>query len=395
MPTQPPATSQPKTGNSVPQVGQLLSTLNYGFREPERHLFTGIIRNFSRQFVTEDGTRGQVLNQWSSPVHRSGLEEMATAFLLKYGSKFWPCDPTKPHYSALLMWPMHEQRLKEVLQQLFYRKNAHLIKNTKRKTRLMEESALWNSPPLPDEEPSSPMITISARVVRQRANITDGNVPIKIETDDDSPEERSEEDMSTEGSSDPSDLGSEEAQTAPNNFSSTQLPGEMETHNEEHEISCPYSESLISADLLNNNDNDPAPPATPKQPPSKPDVVYRLIESRTPFYEGAQWHPKGNFSDKTLSQLKEELPLPFVSKAKYFGFTLTGPQFLMRSVIDDTDEDKFRATKINFGSLIGKCFLSHTDWVKPPVFIIEIQRYESQESAEHVSQGGSAVTIHF
>ncbi|CAG9942793.1 unnamed protein product, partial [Clonostachys rosea f. rosea IK726] len=337
MPTMSPATNQPKTGNSVPQIRQLLSNLNFDSRMPGRELFTDTVRRFSRGFVTKDGTRAQALNQWSSSVHQSGLEEMAVSFLSKFGSSFWTSDPTRPRYDPSLVWPVHEQRLKEVLKQLFYRKNAHLIKNTKRKTRLMNLR----------------MIPESGNIVQQQPNIEGGNVSIKVEMDDSDSEESSEEssdeyseehseaDLVTGGSSYPFNLGTEEAQTEPNTFSSIQHAEEMETHNEEYETCYPNSERIISADLV-DNDYYPAPSAslmsepepsrhspTPKQPLSRPDVVFRLIESRTPFYEGSQWYPKGNFSDKTLSQFKEELPLPFVSEAKYFGFTLTGPQFLM------------------------------------------------------------------
>jgi hypothetical protein len=110
MPTMPPTTSQPKTGNSVPQIRQLLSDLHQGSRAPERELFADSLRVFSREFVTKDGTRAQALNQWSSSVHQSGLEEMATSFLSKFGSTFWPCDPTMPSHNQLLVWPVHEQR---------------------------------------------------------------------------------------------------------------------------------------------------------------------------------------------------------------------------------------------------------------------------------------------
>ncbi|CAH0042318.1 unnamed protein product [Clonostachys rhizophaga] len=343
MPPMPPATRQPKTGNSVPQIRQLLSNLNYDPQVPERELLKDSVRRFSRDFVTKDGTRCQALNQWSSSVHQSGLEEMAASFLSEFGSRFWPCDPTMSNHNPALVWPLHEQKLTEILKQLFYRKNAHLIKNTKRKTRLMGVSGLWNAST--GEESSPHVIEESVCIGRQRRNILGGNVSIKAEMGNYDPEEHSEEhseaDLITERVSHPPILGTEDAQTGPNHFSSLQHPEEMETHNEERETYCSSSESIISADLV-GNDYYQAPSAslmsepepsrhspTPEQPPSRPDVIFRLIESRAPFYEGSQWYPKGNFSDKTLSQLKEELPLPFVSEAKYFGFTLTGPQFLM------------------------------------------------------------------
>jgi hypothetical protein len=116
-----------------------------------------------------------------------------------------------------------------------------------------------------------------------------------------------------------------------------------------------------------------------KTPAPVVEFTYFVIQSRNnPQVEVVTWTPSGDFSSKSLPELKEKLPLDFENGDKDLTFRLIGEDIRLTYPIDPTSVVQFTKMKREFRQLIGQCVSERREWMgsgsKPVSFVIEIER---------------------
>ncbi|KAF0323007.1 hypothetical protein GQ607_009770 [Colletotrichum asianum] len=122
----------PTNQTAIPSVTNLREQL--GYSDAKRKIFHELKNAMlsSRDvFVTDEGLRGQDLIDWKSRDQQTALSKMVQTFLDRDGNakKFWPDDDAL--YTTKLKFSTDQNRIKEILQQLFWRLNVQDHRNNK------------------------------------------------------------------------------------------------------------------------------------------------------------------------------------------------------------------------------------------------------------------------
>ncbi|KAI8164625.1 hypothetical protein K4K49_012321 [Colletotrichum sp. SAR 10_70] len=122
----------PTNQTAIPSVTHLREQL--GYSDAKRKIFHELKNAMlsSRDvFVTDEGLRGQDLIDWKSRDQQTALSKMVQTFLDRDGNakKFWPDDDAL--YTTKLKFSTDQNRIKEILQQLFWRLNVQDHRNNK------------------------------------------------------------------------------------------------------------------------------------------------------------------------------------------------------------------------------------------------------------------------
>ena len=96
------ATALPAKEKDVPGIEALREQLQYSASvRRECSSFWDAITEHHKDYETADGVPGASLKDWTDPMHREGLESMASAFLDFKGLEFWPNDSFSANYNEL------------------------------------------------------------------------------------------------------------------------------------------------------------------------------------------------------------------------------------------------------------------------------------------------------
>ncbi|KAH9227426.1 hypothetical protein K456DRAFT_1902599 [Colletotrichum gloeosporioides 23] len=122
----------PTNQTAIPSVTNLREQL--GYSDAKRKIFHELKNAMlsSRDvFVTDEGLRGQDLIDWKSRDQQTALSKMVQTFLDRDGNakQFWPDDDAL--YTTKLKFSTDQNRIKEILQQLFWRLNVQDHRNNK------------------------------------------------------------------------------------------------------------------------------------------------------------------------------------------------------------------------------------------------------------------------
>ncbi|KAK2750196.1 hypothetical protein CKAH01_17966 [Colletotrichum kahawae] len=134
----------PTNSTAIPNVTTLRQQLGYsdGKKQMFRDLKNAMLS--SRDvFVTDGGLHGKDLIDWKSRDQQTALSKMVQAFLDRDGNtqRFWPDDGAL--HAMKLKYSTDQNRIKEILQQLFWRLNIqdHFRNNKFRKSLSKENDA--------------------------------------------------------------------------------------------------------------------------------------------------------------------------------------------------------------------------------------------------------------
>ncbi|POR36136.1 Uncharacterized protein TPAR_03656 [Tolypocladium paradoxum] len=107
-------------------------------------------------------------------------------------------------------------------------------------------------------------------------------------------------------------------------------------------------------------------------------VRYRVILSRNPVLRCRFWKPKGAFRDKTLAQLREEIPLELGDDTKGLLFRLTGPGLSTDEVVLHGEDEEFEVVKTCFEQMIRACVVAGGE---PLIFVMDMEALTDESPA--------------
>ncbi|KFY46828.1 hypothetical protein V495_02230 [Pseudogymnoascus sp. VKM F-4514 (FW-929)] len=115
--------------SKVPSLRDICDAL--GFRNSkEQNAFTDFTHKWRKTYRTSDNRSGTDLIQWKLPKTQDDLTRMANTFLhgVGTGEKFWPQLETP---GDRLCFPDDEEKITELLKQLFWKQNKYAFNNAK------------------------------------------------------------------------------------------------------------------------------------------------------------------------------------------------------------------------------------------------------------------------